>query len=103
MASSHKLISTISRDISEHDVVIFDFTDTAYMDDSASLVVEELIDTALAEHTECIVIGLSDLPAITLRALNSLKQIPEEQFADDIDGARDIAGRLLGLEKATTE
>ncbi len=103
VASSHKLISTISRDISEHDVVIFDFTDTAYMDDSASLVVEELIDTALAEHTECIVIGLSDLPAITLRALNSLKQIPEEQFADDIDGARDIAGRLLGLEKATTE
>ena len=103
VASSHKLISTISKDISEHDVVIFDFTDTAYMDDSASLVVEELIDTALAEHTECIVIGLSDQPAITLRALNSLKQIPEEQFADDIDGAREIAGRLLGLEKATTE
>ncbi len=103
VASSHKLVSTVSRDISEHDVVIFDFTDTAYMDDSASLVIEELIDTAIAEHTECIVIGLSDQPAITLRALNSLKQIPENQFADDINGAREIAARLLGLEKATKE
>ena len=103
VASSHKLVSTVSRDISEHDVVIFDFTDTAYMDDSASLVIEELIDTAIAEHTECIVIGLSDQPAITLRALNSLKQIPEDQFADDINGAREIAARLLGLDKATEE
>ena len=103
VASSHKLVSTVSRDISEHDVVIFDFTNTAYMDDSASLVIEELIDTAIAEHTECIVIGLSDQPAITLRALNSLKQIPEDQFADDINGAREIAARLLGLDKATKE
>lgn len=103
VASSHKLVSTVSRDISEHDVVIFDFTDTAYMDDSASLVIEELIDTAIAEHTECIVIGLSDQPAITLRALNSLKQIPDDQFAADINGAREIAARLLGLEKATKE
>ena len=103
VASSHKLVSTVSRDISEHDVVIFDFTDTAYMDDSASLVIEELIDTAIAEHTECIVIGLSDQPAITLRALNSLKQIPGDQFADDINGAREIAARLLGLDKATEE
>ncbi len=103
VASSHKLVSTVSRDISEHDVVIFDFTDTAYMDDSASLVIEELIDTAIAEHTECIVIGLSDQPAITLRALNALKQIPEDQFADDINGAREIAARLLGLDKPTKE
>ena len=103
VASSHKLVSTISRDISEHDVVIFDFSDTAYMDDSASLVIEELIDTATAEHTECIVIGLSDQPAITLRALNALKQVPDDHFANDVDGAREIAARLLGLEKATTE
>ena len=103
VASSHKLISAISRDISEHDVVIFDFTHTAYMDDSASLVIEELIDTATAEHTECIVIGLSDQPAITLRALNALNQIPDDHFADDVDGARVIAARLLGLEKVTTE
>ena len=102
VASSHKLISTISKDINEHDVVIFDFTNTTYMDDSAALVVEELIDTALADNTECIVMGLSDQPAMTLRSLNALERIPEDHFADDIDAARETAGRLLGLETAST-
>ena len=103
VASSHKLISTISKDIHEHDVVIFDFTNTTYMDDSAALVVEELIDTALAENTDCVVMGLSDQPALTLRSLNALERIPEDHYADDIDAAREITGRLLGLEPATTE
>ena len=103
VASSHKLISTISKDIHEHDVVIFDFTNTTYMDDSAALVVEELIDTALAENTDCVVMGLSDQPALTLRSLNALERIPEDHYADDIDAAREITGRLLGLEPVTTE
>ena len=38
------MISTISVDIEEHELVILDFTDTVYMDDSAALVVEQLID-----------------------------------------------------------
>ena len=103
VASSHKLISTISKDIHEHDVVIFDFTNTTYMDDSAALVVEELIDTALAENTDCVVMGLSDQPALTLRSLNALERIPEDHYADDLDAAREITGRLLGLEPVTTE
>ena len=101
VASSHKLISTISKDISEHDVVIFDFTRTAYMDDSAALVVEELIDNANNENTECIVMGLSGQADMTLRALNALDGIPQDRFADDMDGARSIAERLLGLEGTT--
>ena len=101
VASSQKLISTISRDVSEHEVVIFDFTSTAYMDDSAALVVEELVDVALNEDTKCIVMGLSGQPETTLRALNALEHIPEDHFADDMDGAREIAARLLGLEAVT--
>ena len=101
VASSQKLISTISRDVSEHEVVIFDFTSTAYMDDSAALVVEELVDVALNEDTKCIVMGLSGQPETTLRALNALKRIQEDHFADDMDGAREIAARLLGLEAVT--
>ena len=101
VASSQKLISTISRDVSEHEVVIFDFTNTAYMDDSAALVVEELVDVAWNEDTKCIVMGLSGQPEMTMRALNALKHIPEDHFADDMDGAREIAARLLGLEAVT--
>ena len=101
VASSQKLISTISRDVSEHEVVIFDFTSTAYMDDSAALVVEELVDVALNEDTKCIVMGLSGQPEMTLRALNALKRIQEDHYAVDMDGAREIAARLLGLEAVT--
>ena len=102
VASSHKLVNTISKDLSEHEVVIFDFTNTAYMDDSAALVVEELVDAAWNEDTECIVMGLSGQPEMTMRALNALKHIPEDHFADDMDGAREIAARLLGLEAVTS-
>ncbi len=102
VASSQKLISTISKDVSEHEVVIFDFTSTAYMDDSAALVVEELIDAALNEDTECIVMGLTSQPELTMLSLNALKRIPEDHFAEDMDGAREIAARLLGLEPTTT-
>ena len=101
VASSQKLISTISRDVSEHEVVIFDFTSTAYMDDSAALVVEALVDVALNEDTKCIVMGLSGQPETTLRALNALKRIQEDHYADDMDGAREIAARLLGLKAVT--
>ena len=71
------------------------------MDDSAALVVEELVDVALNEDTKCIVMGLSGQPETTLRALNALEHIPEDHFADDMDGAREIAARLLGLEAVT--
>ena len=99
VASSHTLITTISRDISEHDVVILDFTRTVYMDDSAALVVEELIDNAYSEDTACIVMGLSGQPEATLRALNALDRVPEDCIAGDMDEARAIAGRLLGLDE----
>ena len=45
VASSNKLIGTLGADIRDHEVVIIDFTQTAYMDDSAALVIEQLIDT----------------------------------------------------------
>ena len=95
VASSTKLIATISRDIGEHQVVIFDFTDTVYMDDSAALVVERLIDAAMDQKTECIVMGLSGLPAITLGALNVLKRVPPDRIVRNLSKAREIAKKIL--------
>ena len=42
VASSKKLITTISLDIRDHEVVILDFSKTVYMDESAALVVERI-------------------------------------------------------------
>ena len=95
VASSSKLINAISVDIREHEVLILDFTDTVYIDDSSALVVEQLIDTALGQGTGCIVMGLSGPPAVTLKALNALKNVPEEHFVTNVDEARVIANRIL--------
>ena len=95
VASSVKLINTISVDIRDHEVVIFDFSETVYMDDSAALVVEQLIDVAIAENTECLVMGLEGLPATTLQGLNALKGVSADHFVADLDEARGVARRLL--------
>ena len=95
VASSRRLIRALSLDIGEHDVVILDFTETLYMDDSAALVVEQMIDVARAEDTECIVMGLKGVPAVTLGALNVLRHVPPDHFVEDLDGAREVASRLL--------
>ena len=95
VASSTKLIATISKDIGEHEIVIFDFTDTVYMDDSAALVVERLIAAAIEQKTECIVMGLSGLPAATLGALNVLRRVPPDRIVTKLSQAREVAERIL--------
>ena len=95
VASSNKLINTISVDIRDHEVVILDFSETVYIDDSAALVVEQMIDSAIAEETECIITSLTGSPAASLHALNVLDRVPAGQFAKDLDEAKEIAQRLL--------
>ncbi len=95
VASSSKLIDTIGADIRDHEVVIIDFSDTVYIDDSAALVVEQLIDTAVLQDTHCVVMGLSGMPARNIRALDVLKRVPREQIVEDWTQARQTATRLL--------
>ena len=97
VASSHKLISTISVDIRDHEVVILDFSETVYVDDSAALVVEQLIDTAASQDTEVVVMGLTGPALRTMEALDVLERVPEDRLAANLDEARAIARGLLGL------
>ena len=96
VASSNRLITAISADIEEHDVVILDFTDTVYIDDSAAIVVEQMIDVAIDEDTACVVMGLSGTPAATLETLDILERVPADRFAATLEEAKEIAHRLLG-------
>ena len=95
VASSSKLIDTIGGDIRDHEVVILDFSDTVYIDDSAALVVEQLVETATIQDTFCIVMGLSGTPEHNLHALDVLKRVPDDQIVDTWDEARETALRLL--------
>ena len=95
VASSSELITTLGVDIRDHEIVILDFTDTVYVDDSVALVVEQMVDIAIAEDTECIVLGLSGRPAVTLQALSALDRVPDDRFVSTLDEAREVAERLL--------
>lgn len=97
VASSTKLFSIIRNDIAEHEVVIFDFSQTVFVDDSAALVIGQLVDAAMVSDTECIVMGLEKLKNGSVVALNVLHRIPEENFVKDLDGAKVIARRILSL------
>ena len=97
VASSRKLLDTIGKDIREHEVVILDFSSTVYMDESAALVMERLIETATRFETHCIVMGLAGMPARNLEALNVLKQVPSDQRVQTWDEARLVAARLLAV------
>ena len=95
VASSQKLVSVISADIRDHEVVIFDFSGATYLDDSAAMVIEQLLDVAARERTECIVMGVSGSVADTLRTLNILRQVPKDKIVDNLDEARQEALSLL--------
>ena len=95
-ASSTRLFKTINHDMAEHEVVIFDFTDTLHVDDSAALTIGQLADTARDADTQCIVMGMAGMAGTSLHALNVLREIPEDHFVESLDEAKVIARRLLG-------
>ena len=95
VASSRKLMEVIGADIKEHDVVIFDFSGATYLDYSAAMVLEGLLDEAARAHTEPVVMGLGGAVADTLGRLDILRQVPGDRIVSDLDEARDVAARLL--------
>ena len=97
VASSKKLVGVISEDIKDHDVVIFDFSGATYIDDSAAMVVEQLMDVATSEDTRFIVMSLSGSVEETLSALGIIQRVPEAHIVDTLDEAREIAGKMLEM------
>ena len=99
VASSHKLVTVIAEDIKDHEVVIFDFTGTSYLDDSAAMVIEQLLDVAKRENTAYILMGLSGAVSHTLHALNILRQVPDGQIVETLEEARDVSYELLSMDE----
>ncbi|MCY4622866.1 MAG: SulP family inorganic anion transporter [bacterium] len=95
VASAKRMTTAIGLDIREHEVVILDFSETLYVDPSAAQVVGRLIDTALSERTECIVMGLDSHAKTSLDAFDVLRRIPQDHYTEDLDEARELAKTLL--------
>ena len=103
VASANRLVVVISADIKDHEVVIFDFTETTSLDDSAAMLVLQLINSAVKEKTDCIVIEPKGPVAHTLESLNILDNVPEGQKVGTLDEARQVAANLLNLNKSKTD
>ena len=100
VASSHKLVGVISEDIKDHEAVIFDFADATYIDDSAAMLIHQLIEVATNEDTEVVIANLSGAVADTLDALGVLGEVAEDRIAASREAARHIAYRLLNERAA---
>ncbi len=100
VASSHKLVGVISEDIKDHQAVIFDFAEATYIDDSAAMLIHQLIEIATNENTEVVIANLSGAVAETLDALGVLGDVAEERIAASREAARHIAYRLVNERAA---
>ena len=100
VASSHKLVGVISEDIKDHQAVIFDFAEATYIDDSAAMLIHQLIEVATNENTEVVIANLSGAVAETLDALGVLGDVAEERIAASREAARHIAYRLVNKRAA---
>ena len=98
VASSNALVRVITADLEDHEVIIFDFSRTASLDDSAVMVIEQLFETAAENGTPCIIAGLGGPPESALRSLGALDDIPPDRFVESLTEARELAKELLGQE-----
>ena len=95
VASSHKLVSVIGADIKDHEVTIFDFSGATYVDDSAAMVIEQLIEVAGRQETEVIVMGATGRVEESLHTLDVLQHVPDGHEVETLDEARELARNLL--------
>ena len=100
VASAQKLVRVIGPDIKDHEVVIFDFSGATYVDDSAAMLIRQLLDLAGEEETPCVIMGLAGAVDDTLRALDVLRGVPAAQVVATLDEARQTAQGLLAASPA---
>ena len=95
VSSSRKLIQSISRDIRDHEVVIFDLSDTTHVDDSSAHMLALLLDRAKQTNTEIVACGVTDRIRRTLYAFGVLDRIPQNRLVETQKDARELAWALL--------
>ena len=96
VASARELTRIVSRDVGGHRIVIFDLSRTIYVDDSAAVMIGQLVNTVMARSARRFVIsGLQDDVADSLNAMDLLAMVPPENFAADLDEAKRIVRPML--------
>ena len=96
VASARELIRILRSDIEGHQIVILDLSRTVYIDDTAAVVIGQLIANVLANGSQSIAIsGLSGEAKNTLDSLGVLDRVPLENFANNLAEAKKIVRPML--------
>ena len=96
VASARQLSRILRPDIRQQQFSIFDFSRTVFIDDTAGVIISELIGTAMAARSRTIVIaGLHQDVANTLHSMKLLDRVPPGNFAADLEGAKRIIRPML--------
>ncbi len=82
-ASARDLARRDTQSIAHRDVVIYDFTHAGYVDPSAALAIDEMIDLSLKHERHVIVSGLKSHALRALSGMGVLDRISVEQQFDD--------------------
>ena len=96
VASARQLSRILRPDIRQQQFSIFDFSRTEFIDDTAGVIISELIGAAMAARSRTIVIaGLHQDVANTLHSMKLLDRVPPGNFASDLEGAKRIIRPML--------
>ena len=96
LASAREVSRMVRPDIRGHQITIFDLSPTVYIDDSAAVMISELIRIAIARRPGSVIIsGLNDGVASTLNSMGLLNQMPKGNFATDLEDAKRIIRPML--------
>ena len=95
VSSSRKLTRLIGGEIREHEVVIFDFSGTTHVDDSAAQLIAHLIDRAKQAGTKIVIFGVNDRIRKALYAFGVLDRVAEDRVVETQEDARTLTRSLL--------
>lgn len=99
MASARQIGRVLSIDLSQHRAIIFEMSRIQFLDDSAAVTISELILTARLQGSRRVIIsGMPEAAARSLHCMALLDDIPGEDFAIDLDEAKQkLRQTLLSL------
>lgn len=99
-ASARELTRRTSPEKTGHTAVIYDFSNTGYVDTSAALAIEEMFTLAEANGQAVFVSGLHGAAQRTLQGLKVLRQVPSDrQFANRLEAIK-AAKEFIAAEEA---
>ena len=95
IASKTKLVNSTTEDIKDHEVIIFDFSTTQFIEDDIALVIERLTEVAAHDNINIIMCGFSESIYKNMVALNVLNLVEGDHIVDNLEDAKQLARQII--------